>query len=232
MRSRFAITMFLVAALVTGPCAAASAGKEKHLGAFGAWHAYTYDEGGQTVCYMVTTKTLKSKGPPKRGTPYLMITHRPVEASIDVFSYGAGTMLDSKHGVRVQIDKATFDFFSVRDNAWARDALTDHKVARAIIDGTTAHAYGLAAEGRMQTISDKFDLAGALPAYRAISKACGLPDIETKAVKKAVKKTEAKKAAIKKDDAKKQVIQKAPAKKTAPKPAASNPKKTVTHPKM
>ncbi len=230
MSRRFLISSIVFLGLVilsAEPSMAAPSSREKDLGVFGAWRALAYDEGGQTVCYMVTTKTLKSTGPQKRGQPYLMITHRPVEASIDVFSYGAGTMLDAKHGVRLKADQKTFDLFSVRDNAWARDAFTDHRISAAIRKGGTIQIAGLAAEGRMQTISDTFDLSGAAGAYKAIGRACELPEAESE------------KASLKKKAKKELPVQKKPPKASEKKakklkqPAKKTPQKSrPTHPKM
>jgi hypothetical protein len=173
--------------------AATSAAKEKNLGVFGAWHTYSYNEAGQTVCYMVTTKTLQSSGPKKHGMPYLMITHRPIEASTDVVSYGAGTMVNARHGVKMTVGKNVFDMFSVRDTSWTRDAQTDHKLAAAIRTAPTAQATGLPDKKAGKAIKDQFDLTGALAAYHAIGKACGLPG-ETPKKPIIKKKTAAKKS--------------------------------------
>ena len=203
---------FLIAVLILAvmPAGAAGADKEKDLGSFGAWRTYTYDEGGQTVCYMVTTKILKSAAAKKRAAPYLMVTHRPVEASTDVVSYSAGVLLDSKHGVNVRIGKASFDLFSVRDTAWARDALTDHKLVSALREASSAQVLSIPAQHSVTGISDQFDLTGALAAYRTINKACGLPDIEPK--KLVINKTVVKKGGVQKQPVKK------PVKKSAGKP--------------
>ena len=157
--------------------------KEKNLGTFGAWKAYAYDEGGQTVCYMVTTKAMKSGNILRRAPAYLMITHRPIEASTDVVSYDAGTLLASSRGVKMHIGQASFDFFSVHNTAWARDALVDHKIAAAIQHTATAQITAFPAKKGATPIKDVFDLTGAEPAYHAIGKACGLP-LPKSAVKK------------------------------------------------
>lgn len=215
---------------------AAETSKERDLGTFGAWRTSAYDEGGQSVCYMSTTKMIKSSGPKKRTAPYMMITHRPVEASTDVFSYGAGAVLDTKHGVNIQIGKDVFDLFSARDTAWARDSLTDHKLAAALRGSARAQISAIPSQGGTTTITDVFDLTGALEAYRAINKACGLPDVATAkpALKKApvkaptAKKPVAAKAATHSPTAQKQAVHKATvskpaAKKTTPKkPAKPN----------
>jgi len=187
---RQAALFLLCVTLYASPAFAATSTKEKSLGVYGVWHAYSYNESGQTVCYMVTTKTLTSSGPKKRSAPYLMITHRPTEASIDVISYGAGTLLNTKRDVKITIGKSTFNFFSVRDTAWARDSQTDHRVAAAIKNATVAQAGGVADVKGTKTIGDKFDLTGAALAYHAIGKACGLPDETLK------KPTIKKKAAV------------------------------------
>ncbi len=163
--------------------------KEKSLGVFGAWNTFTSQQNGQTVCYMVTIKTIKSLGPQKREGPYLMIAHRPTEGSVDVFSYGAGTLLDAKRDVHLSVGKAAFDLFSARDIAWARDAQTDHKIAAAIKGAATAQVKAFPTK-HGKAISDTFDLRGAGTAYHTISKACGLPeDTPKKPVKKPVTKT-------------------------------------------
>jgi hypothetical protein len=150
--------------------------KEKALGSFGVWNTYANNDGGQMVCYMVTTNTVKSTGPAKRTSPYLMITHRPTEASRDVISYGAGANLNAKRGVRLHIGKDAFDLFSVRDTAWARDALTDHKIAAALRKTATVTLTAFADKKGHQPIKDSFALTGTDAAYRAIGKACGYPE--------------------------------------------------------
>jgi hypothetical protein len=192
--------------------------QEKLLGSFGAWQPYTSDEGGQMVCYMVTTKTNKTTGPKKRAAPYLMITHRPIEASTDVVSYGAGVALDAKRGVKIQVGSKAFDLFSVRDTAWARDSLTDHKLASALRNATTAQASALSDQKGTSHISDQFDLAGMAAAYHSIGEACGLPDATSKkaaAAKLLPKKVVVKKAVMKNHVVKNVAAKKIVAKKTA-----------------
>jgi len=198
----FAVSLAVFAA---GPAFAAPTEKKKDLGTFGAWRSFAYEEGGQTVCYMVTTKVGKTTPKAKGRTSYLMITHRPVEGSTDIFSYGAGKELDSQHGAELRIGKELFDLFSVKENAWARDPMTDHKIAVAIRSTSSAQVSSIPAQSYAKALVDKFTLTGAPSAYQAIGKACGLPGMEAKkpAVKKATgemakkpsdKKTAAKKA--------------------------------------
>jgi hypothetical protein len=150
--------------------------KETVLGTFGTWRAYRANEGGQTVCYMVTTKLIKTTGPKKRALPYLMITHRPIEASTDVFSYGAGLKMNPRHGAKLTIGRLSFELFSVGDTAWARDSLTDHQVARAIRNAPSLQVRIQPDKKGGVPVTDQFELSGSPTAYHAINKACGLPD--------------------------------------------------------
>jgi hypothetical protein len=170
--------------------------KQKSLGTFGAWSAFSDNEGGQVVCYMVTSKAVTSVGPANRSPPYLMITHRPIEGSTDVFSYGAGTLLNTKQNVLVTVGKTSFNLFAVHDIAWARDALTDHRLSSELRHVLRAQTKATPAKRGGKAIGDVFDLTGAPAAYHAIGKACALPEDKPKPVtaKKTVKKTKAKKA--------------------------------------
>ena len=148
--------------------------KEKDLGHFGTWHAYSANEGGQTVCYMTTTK-MRLPIAHKRAQPYLMITHRPIEASTDVVSYGAGAILEKRRSPKMLVGQTSFELFSVRDIAWARDALTDHRITQAILRVRSAQISAfLTYKTGEKPINDTFDVMGAADAYRAIGKACGL----------------------------------------------------------
>ncbi|MFA5041826.1 MAG: invasion associated locus B family protein, partial [Bdellovibrionales bacterium] len=196
MNKLFECTVLIAVLTAVGaaPVCAAEGGKKKDLGKFGVWRAFVYEEGGQTVCYMATTRAGKTTPKNKGRVPYLMITHRPVEGSTDVFSYGAGISLDSKHNAQLKMGKDSFELFSVKENAWARDSITDHKIAAAVRKSSEAKVVSIPAQGRATTIGDKFPLTGAAMAYRAISKACGVPDYD-------VKKPEIKKPPSKKPEA-------------------------------
>ncbi|MDD4615668.1 MAG: invasion associated locus B family protein [Alphaproteobacteria bacterium] len=215
---RIAVALFLFAPSI-------AIAKEKDLGTFGVWRAFSNEEGGQNICYMSTVKT-KGVGKNQR-VRYLMVTHRPVEGSSDVFSFGAGVPLDSKHGVTLKIGNDSFDLFAARDTAWAREAMTDHKISVALRSGKAAEISAIAAQSKITTLTEQFPLTGATEAYAAINKACGLPILEI--AKKPPKKTEAKKIAPKKPKA---VLSKKNASASAKKESKTTEKKTLSKKKL
>jgi len=189
--------LVILMAVFAWPVWAGEASKERDLGTFGDWHAYADQEGGQTVCYMTTTKIFKVGKKSKGRLAYLMITHRPLEASLNIFSYGAGTPLDSNHDVTIRVGDTSFDLFSVMENAWAHDPRIDRKLADAPRKYSTARILAIPGKKGVSTIRDSFSLNGSDAAYRAIGKACGLPEAEGKKEKsKTVEKTVQKKKPI------------------------------------
>jgi hypothetical protein len=206
--------------------------KDTDLGSFGVWRAYAYEEGGQNVCYMVTTKEIKAKGKQPR-IRYLMVTHRPVEGSADVFSYGAGVALDTKHGVTARLGKDSYDLFSARDTAWARDAMTDHKIAAAIRKNSEAHIVSIPSQSRASSLSDRFSLTGAHQAYNAINRACGIPEVGGKATSAKKQPVKATPSAVKTQQKKvpkktvKTAVKSSKAKTAASGKAVFSPKKEV-----
>ncbi len=182
-----AFPILLCALLLCLPLPSFAASEPKSLGIFGNWQTYEDQQGGQTVCYMATTKRIKPAVEKKPRTPYLMITHRPIEASTDVISYNSGLQLDPKRGVKLTLGAQSFDFFAVSDTAWARDSLADHKAAAALRKTPKADLLAYPTKKGAKPLHDFFDLSGAEAAYRAISKACGLPLAEEKKPVKAKK---------------------------------------------
>ncbi len=170
---RYLVIIVILAAALAVP-ALAQSGAQKSLGTFGVWQAYSYKDGDQPVCYMVKAAHFPKSKKFKRGTAYLMITHRPAENSKDVVNYTSGYNFKPATDVAVHIGKNTFDLFTQKDTAWSRDPKTDHALAAAIRNSPNMKTTGTPAQTGMGTITDTLDLRGATAAYQAIGKACGI----------------------------------------------------------
>ena len=143
------------------------------LGSFGGWHAFSFIENNQPVCYMTLGKPMSNAKLAKRGASRLTITHRPGDSSKDVFSYTAGYPFKGGSSVDMLMGKTRFDLFTDKDTAWARDNATDHAIAAAIRANAALTVTGTPALPRAAAVTDRFTLTGAGDAYRAIGKACG-----------------------------------------------------------
>ncbi|MGE4313436.1 MAG: invasion associated locus B family protein [Pseudobdellovibrionaceae bacterium] len=142
------------------------------LGKHGAWSAYTLEEDGKKVCYMVS-RPIKDEGKyAKRGDIFALITHRPAENTRDVFSYMTGYKYKPGSDVTVSIDTTDFSLFTNDETAWAPDPATDTRIAAGIQKGSKMVVKGTSSRGTLTT--DTFSLKGSGAAYEAISKACGV----------------------------------------------------------
>ena len=174
MLIRLPLAAILALLMCAAPALAATASADKTLGTFGQWQASSSTTNNQPVCYMTLTKAFPKIGKTKRGTAYLMITHRPSEGSSDVVSYTSGYVFKAIDDVTLKIGKDDFSLFTQKDTAWARDTRTDHAIAAAIKANKVMTITGSPAAKGAKPVTDKIDLTGADKAYAAIGKACGL----------------------------------------------------------
>jgi len=161
-----------VLTLAVSPALADS--QPRKLGKFDYWSAYQMVDGKQNVCYMsLTAQPPVPKGSKlKRDSVTLMVTERPGENALDVFSYAAGTKFAPSSEVTVKAGEKTFNLFTQGDTAWARDTATDHALAQALRSNASITITGTAAVGG--SFVDTISMKGALQAYKAIAQACGI----------------------------------------------------------
>ena len=158
-----------IAALCLLPTPGLAAEPEK-IGTYGAWTAYSFLEDGARVCYM-TASPLKTEGDYlRRGNVYAMITHRPKDKEIGVFSYMPGYDYKKESPVTVTVDGRPSVLLGADQIAWAADAATDRKLAEAIRRGKTMIVTGTSSQNIATT--DTFSLSGSGLAYAAIGRSC------------------------------------------------------------
>lgn len=166
-----------------------AAAMPKSLGVFGAWTAYALTENGQKTCYMVA-RAHAGKSKIKRGPAWLTITDRPGENSRDVISYTSGYNYKAGSDADMRIGKNSFSLFTQQDTAWARDTLTDHQIAAAILKAPGLSVTGIPAAKGAKSVTDVIDLKDAAAAHHAIGKACGMePETVSKPAPAKKKKT-------------------------------------------
>ncbi len=142
------------------------------LGEYGDWTAYTFMENNGKVCYMVSQPKKDEGNYTKRGDIFALITHRPAEATKNVFSYIAGYDYKKGSEVTVKVNNQTFKLFTQDDSAWAPDPNVDNQLAEAIRRGSTLVVQGTSSRGTLTT--DTFGLKGSSAAHKAISDTCGV----------------------------------------------------------
>jgi len=167
MKSAFAVVLALLSVGV-----AQASEKTVKIGTFKDWDAYSYQENGHPVCYMLSHPVKNEGDYVRRGDVYAAIAHRPGEGRLDEISLIAGYTFRKDSQVSVRIGKKKFSLFSDSDTAWARDAATDKDIAAAMRAGDFMVVVGTSSRGTKTT--DTYSLKGATAAWRAISSACGV----------------------------------------------------------
>jgi hypothetical protein len=163
----------LACAMIVGLGATtAYAEKPKLLGTYGDWSAYSFNEGGKKVCYMVT-QPIKAEGKySSRGDIFALVTHRPSEKTKNVFSYITGYTYKDGSDVSVNVNNKNFTLFTQKDMAWTPSQDEDNRLAENIRKGSKMIVKGKSSRGTLTT--DTISLKGSGGAHDAINKACGI----------------------------------------------------------
>lgn len=164
----YILTVFSL--FIMSVAAPAFADEPKLLATEGKWSAYSYVENKKTVCYILSQPDKDEGKYVQRGSIYALITNRPADGSKNVFSYIAGYPYKPGSDVFVEIDGSEFTLFSQDDTAWAPDAATDDKIAKAMAKGSSMVVKGVSARGT-PTI-DTYSLEGSGAAHKVMTASC------------------------------------------------------------
>jgi invasion protein IalB len=164
------ILCLTVAALALG--APAHAQSPTQIGDFGNWQALTFEESGNTGCYMLSSPDRMEGAYKSRGEVFALVTHRPAENTRDVVTIIAGYAYKPDSEVTVKVGGDKFKLFTHEGTAWAPDPEQDRALVDAMKNGSTMTVSGVSARGTKTT--DTYSLTGFSKAYRAINDACGL----------------------------------------------------------
>ena len=165
------VALFSTMAIAAGLCLSATAASaQKQIGAYKDWDAYTHSEGGNMICYMVSTPKDSQPKNVRRGDIYFMVTHRPAEQVTDEVYLNIGYPIKKGSSVDVKVGSQRFTMITEDRDAWAPDAASDAKLVKSMIRGRDMQISGTSQRGTRTT--DKFSLLGFTAAHKAITSAC------------------------------------------------------------
>lgn len=161
----------LILLSLTISCVANAAETPKMLGEYGDWTAWTFNDRGNTICYMSSTPKKDEGKYTKRGDIYVSVTHRPAEKSYDEVSFEIGYPFKTSAPFVIKIGNQTFDkTFTEGDKAWTVNADEDKKLITAMKRGDRMIVNGVSSRGT--GTKDTYSLKGFSSAYQAISAKC------------------------------------------------------------
>ncbi|WP_199899689.1 invasion associated locus B family protein [Sneathiella glossodoripedis] len=168
-KSALGITLFSSMLTISGAVNAAGP-DPRSLGTFKDWNAYTWVEGGQKVCYMLSRPTKSLPTNVRRGDIYMMVTYRPKSRSKEEVSHITGYTYKNKSVVDVTIDKRKFKLATDNDVAWVPEGESDAKLIKAMRGGSRMIVKGTSSRGTLTT--DTYSLQGFTAAHKQIRKSC------------------------------------------------------------
>ena len=149
----------------------AQAQNPRPIGSYGSWQALTFEEDGKSGCYVIAEPTRKEGNYTSRDEVYALVTHRPDDDKLNVFTLIAGYTYQPDSTVTLEIGDETFSLSTKDDNAWASDD-DDPRIVEALKKGTGMVVRGISSRGTETT--DTYSLTGFTKAYNAIGEACKL----------------------------------------------------------
>jgi hypothetical protein len=169
IRVLVSLLLILITA-ATWTSTSASAQDLKELGGHGKWTAYSFEDLGNTVCYMASAPTKQSGDYTKRGEPYALVTNRPATKSKGEVNFVAGYTFKDDAPVTVIINKQSFELFTTDDRAWSPDSQTDVNLVKAMVRGSSMTVEGVSSRGTKTT--DTYSLSGFTATQKLIDRAC------------------------------------------------------------
>ena len=168
--ARFALAS-LVAGAALGVGAAAAEPKPTPLGTFNDWNAYSIQENGKTVCFVVSEpKSDKLSNPSaRRGDPFFLVTvwdeNGAAQPSVLIgYPQAAGSK------TKVTIGSKEFQMFVEGDGAWMESEALDNDLVEAMKAGASMTVVGRSARGTIST--DRYSLSGITAALDKIKNDC------------------------------------------------------------
>lgn len=124
----------------------------------GRWKSFTHGEKTTKSCFIVSEPTTQKGDFKKRGTPHVLVTHRPGKKSYDVVSIVAGYTYKPESEVEIKIKDKTFTLFTNDDTAWTKNTKDDAALVQAMRQGVTMTVEGTSSRGN--AITDTYALKG------------------------------------------------------------------------
>jgi len=146
------------------------AAEPEQIGKFNDWRAYTFDDPGGKICYVVSEPKTQKGNYSRRGDVYFLVTHRPTGKVFDEVSMIAGYTYKPSSEPVATVNRSSFKFYAEGDAAWVfqKDETSLVKEMRA---GSTMVVKGTSSRGTATT--DTYSLSGITAALNAIDKECG-----------------------------------------------------------
>ncbi len=135
---------------------------------FNAWGAYSYKNGGNKVCYVLSIPTKKEPADRDHGDIFFLVSQKPGQNVSYEPQVEVGYPFKEGSNVIVDIDGKSFSMFTKGRNAWVENAAMEPALVKAMRAGRSMN---VSAKSRRGTgTSYTYSLSGITAALKEIGK--------------------------------------------------------------
>ncbi len=151
--------------------AALDAAEQTFVASYRDWSLFTYQDGGNRMCFIASEPTRRDGNYTRRGDPALLVTRLPGQADSSEVSMQPGYTFQEGSSVRVVVDgNQRFEMFTQGEYAWTRGPADDQALIAAMRAGIELSVRGTST--RETWSEDTYSLLGFTAAYNAMQQAC------------------------------------------------------------
>jgi len=161
--------VFLTMATFLG-VAGASAQSVRVLGEFRDWSAFTANDGGGPICFVMSKPKEIEPEPEGYSEAYIYLTHRPSQGLRNEFNMISGYEFAPDSVASATVGGNVYELFTSADAAWLQDSEQGEAFARDLRAGSSLVIEGSSVSG--VSVLQTFSLMGATASSRAINAAC------------------------------------------------------------
>lgn len=147
--------------------AAAAAQSPTRIKQFDAWGAYSYDSGGNKVCYVLSVPTAKAPTDVDHGDIFFLISQRPGQNISYEPQAMMGYQLKEASKVEVDVDGKKFSLFTRGNSAWVENAAEEPQLVAAMRAGARMTVKAVSRRGTNTTYT--YSLKGVTAALEQVN---------------------------------------------------------------
>ena len=168
----FKISLFTVSMLFLTIAAVGGARAEdpQALGTFKDWSAYKMTEGGQVVCFAVTSPEERLPLNVNHGDVFVLVTNWVTRQVSGELSVVTGYNFKEESTVTIEVGSSKWQMFTNAQGAWLRTQDEDRKLLQAMKRGSSMRIKGTSARGTATEYS--VSLSGITAATNKIDADC------------------------------------------------------------
>lgn len=166
-----ALSVFLISLCSTvGTSQFAQAAEPSLEGKFSDWTAYSRTEGGDKICYVLSSPTSKSPASVRHGDIYVLISSWKSGAATEQPSFLAGYPLRTTSAPVARVGSARFPMYISENEAFIEDNDDERRLIRNMRAGSVMRIQAMSARGT--SVSYEFSLKGVTAALKKAKDAC------------------------------------------------------------